>query len=121
MNKIKIVIKIAAIGVGIAAVIDRIRLHKKVVNLEERTYDIGRCHNDFCLLQERYNRSTDEQIESIQDEIGSVYEHIEKLVDMQEVKCKYADQCEELDCYYEEYAEKVERELKDKDKQEDGR
>ena len=30
MNKIKTVIKIAAIGVGIAAVIDRIRLHKRL-------------------------------------------------------------------------------------------
>ncbi len=41
--------------------------------------DIGRCHNDFCLMQERFNRSIDEQITSIQEEIGSVYEHIEEL------------------------------------------
>ena len=61
------------------AVMDRIRLHSKVNDLEERTKDIGRCHNDFCLMQERYNRSTDEQIASIQEEIGSVYEHIEEL------------------------------------------
>ena len=44
--------------------------------MEERTKDIGRCHNDFCILQERYNKNTDKQIESIQEEIGSVYEHM---------------------------------------------
>lgn len=123
MNKIKTVIKIAVIGAGIAAVIDRIRLHRKIEDLEERTYDIGHCHNQFCLQQDKWNMKTDKQLSDITDEIGSVYGHIEKLVDMQEVKCKYADQCEELDCYYEEYADKVERDLKDKDKdkQEDGR
>ncbi|EQE49547.1 putative conjugative transposon protein [Clostridioides difficile P20] len=30
-------------------------------------------------MQERFNRSIDEQITSIQEEIGSVYEHIEEL------------------------------------------
>ncbi len=48
------------------AIIDRIRLHNKVEELEEKTEDIGRGHNDFCLMQERYNKSTNEQIESIQ-------------------------------------------------------
>lgn len=79
MNKRKIVLIAVAVGTGIMAVMDRIRLHSKVNGLEERTEDIGRCHNDFCLMQERYNRSTDEQIASIQEEIGSVYEHIEEL------------------------------------------
>ena len=79
MNKRKTVFTTVVIGVGIMAVIDRIRLHNKVDELEERIEDIGRCHNDFCLMQERYNRSTDEQIASIQEEIGSVYEHIEEL------------------------------------------
>lgn len=78
MNKRKTVF-IVIIGAGIMAVMDRIRLHSKVEDLEERIKDIGRCHNDFCLMQERYNRSTDEQIASIQEEIGSVYEHIEEL------------------------------------------
>ena len=79
MNKRKIVFIAVVIGTGIMAVMDRIRLHSKVNDLEERTKDIGRCHNDFCLMQERYNRSTNEQIASIQEEIGSVYEHIEEL------------------------------------------
>ena len=78
MNKRKTVF-IVIIGAGIMAVMDRIRLHSKVEDLEERIKDIGRCHNDFCLMQERYNRSTDEQIASIQEEIGFVYEHIEEL------------------------------------------
>ena len=79
MNKRKTVLIAVAVGTSIMAVMDRIRLHSKVNDLEERTKDSGRCHNDFCLMQERYNRSTNEQIESIQEEIGSVYEHIEEL------------------------------------------
>ena len=79
MDKRKTLLIAVVIGAGIMAVIDRIRLHNKVKELEERTDDIGRCHNDFCLMQERYNRSTDEQIASIQEEIGSVYEHFEEL------------------------------------------
>ena len=79
MNKRKTVFTAVVIGAGIMAVIDRIRLHNKVDELEERTEDIGRCHNDFCLMQQRYNKKTDEQLESIQDEIGSVYEHFEEL------------------------------------------
>ena len=78
MNKRKTVF-IVIIGAGIMAVMDRIRLHSKVEDLEERIKDIGRCHNDFCVLQERYNKNTDKQIESIQEEIGSVYEHMAEL------------------------------------------
>lgn len=79
MIKRKTVFTAVVIGAGVIAVIDRIKLFSKVNDLEERTKDIGRCHNDFCLMQERYNRSTNEQIASIQEEIGSVYEHIEEL------------------------------------------
>ncbi|MEF2024965.1 conjugal transfer protein [Streptococcus canis] len=79
MNKRKTVFTAVAIGAGIMAVIDRIRLHNKAAELEERTEDIGRCHNDFCLMQQRYNKNTDEQLAIIQEEIGSVYEHLEEL------------------------------------------
>lgn len=79
MNKRKTVFTAVAIGAGIMAVIDRIRLHNKIDELEERTEDIGRCHNDFCLMQQRYNKNTDEQLAIIRDEIGSVYEHFEEL------------------------------------------
>ena len=79
MDKRKIIFTAVVIGAGIMAIIDRIKLHNKVEELEEKTEDIGRCHNDFYLMQERYNKSTNEQIESIQEEIGSVYEHFEEL------------------------------------------
>ena len=79
MNKRKTIFTAVVIGAGIMAIIDRIKLHNKVEELEEKIEDIGRCHNDFCLMQERYNKSTNEQIESIQEEIDSVYEHFEEL------------------------------------------
>ena len=79
MDKRKTVFTTVVIGAGIMAIIDRIRLHNKVEELEEKTEEIGRYHNDFSLMQERYNKSTNEQIESIQEEIGSVYEHFEEL------------------------------------------
>ncbi|HEN0583341.1 TPA: conjugal transfer protein, partial [Streptococcus agalactiae] len=62
MIKRKTVFTSVVIGAGVIAVIDRIKLFSKINDLEERTKDIGRCHNDFCILQERYNRSTNEQI-----------------------------------------------------------
>lgn len=77
MIKRKTVFTAVVIGAGVIAVIDRIKLFSKIN--EERTKDIGRCHNDFCILQERYNKNTDKQIESIQEEIGSVYEHMAEL------------------------------------------
>ena len=79
MNKRKTIFTAVVIGAGIMAIIDRIKLHNKVEELEEKIEDIGRCHNDFYLMQKRYNKSTNEQIESIQKEIGSVYEHFEEL------------------------------------------
>lgn len=79
MNERKTVFIAVVVGTGILAVMDRIRLHSKVNDLEERTKDIGRYYNDFYLMQQRYNKNTDEQITSIQEEIGSVYEHIEEL------------------------------------------
>ena len=48
MDKRKTIFTTVVIGAGIMAIIDRIRLHNKVKELEERTDDIGRCHNDFC-------------------------------------------------------------------------
>ena len=79
MNKRKTTFTAVIIVAGIMAVIDRIRLHNRLEDLEERTDDIGRCHNDFHLMQERYNKNTNEQLATIQEEIGSVYEHFEEL------------------------------------------
>ena len=79
MNKRKTTFTAVIIVAGIMAVIDRIRLHNRLEDLEERTDDIGRCHNDFYLMQERYNKNTNDQLATIQEEIGSVYEHFEEL------------------------------------------
>lgn len=79
MDKRKTVFTTVVIGAGIMAIIDRIRLHNKVEELKEKTEDIGRCHNDFYLMQQRYNKNTDEQLATIQEEIGSVYEHFKEL------------------------------------------
>ena len=79
MIKRKTVFTAVVIGAGIIAVINIIKPFSKINDLEEKTKDIGRCHNDFCILQGRYNKNTDKQIESIQEEIGSVYEHIAEL------------------------------------------
>ena len=79
MDKRKTLLIAVVIGAGIMAIIDRIRLCNKVEELEEKTEDIGRCHNDFYLMQQRYNKSTNEQLATIQEEIGSVYEHFEEL------------------------------------------
>ena len=79
MDKRKTLLIAVVIGAGIMAIIDRIRLHNKVEELKEKTEDIGRCHNDFYLMQQRYNKNTDEQLATIQEEIGFVYEHFEEL------------------------------------------
>ena len=65
MIKRKTVFTAVVIGAGIIAVINRIKPFSKINDLEEKTKDIGRCHNDFCILQGRYNKNTDKQIESI--------------------------------------------------------
>ena len=75
----KIIITIAFVGAGALTIIDKINTHKKLLKIEERTRNIGNCHNDFYLIQERFNRSIGEQIEAIQEEIGSVYEHLEEI------------------------------------------
>ena len=79
MNKRKTTFTAVIIVAGIMAVIDRIRLHNRLEDLEEKTEDIGRCHNDFYLMQQRYNKNIDEQLATIQEEIGSVYEHMAEL------------------------------------------
>lgn len=79
MSKRKTAIQIMMTIAGTLAVIDRIRLHNKVLDLEERSKDISRCHNDFCFRHEKYNRRINEEITGLQEEIGSVYEHMEEL------------------------------------------
>ena len=79
MKKRKKIWKVALLVTGIAILVDRIRVHKKMKELNKRITKVGHCHNDFCLMQGRINQSTEEQLASIQEEIGSVYEHMEEL------------------------------------------
>lgn len=79
MKKRKTIWKAAILVTGIAILVDRIRVHKKMKELNKRITKVGHCHNDFCLMQGRINQSTEEQLTSIQEEIGSVYEHMEEL------------------------------------------
>ena len=79
MKKRKTIWKAAILVTGIAILVDRIRVHKKMKELNKRITKVGHCHNDFCLRQGRINQSTEEQLASIQEEIGSVYEHMEEL------------------------------------------
>lgn len=79
MKKRKTIWKAALLVTGIAILVDRIRVHKKMKELNKRITKVGHCHNDFCLMHGRINQSTEEQLASIQEEIGSVYEHMEEL------------------------------------------
>lgn len=79
MNKRKTVWTAALLVTGIAFVMDSIKKYKKMKELSERITRIGHYHNDFCLMQGRINQSTEEQLAIIQEEIGSVYEHMEEL------------------------------------------
>ena len=79
MRKRKTIWKAALLVTGIAILVDRIRVHKKMKELNKRITKVGHCHNDFCLMQGRINQSTEEQLASIQEEISSVYEHMEEL------------------------------------------
>lgn len=79
MKKRKTIWKAALLVTGIAILVDRIRVHKKMKELNKRITKVGHCHNDFCLMQGRINQSTEEQLASIQEEIGPVYEHMEEL------------------------------------------
>lgn len=79
MKKRKTIWKAALLVTGIAFVMDRIRVYKKMKELNKRITKVGHCHNDFCLMQGRINQSTEEQLAIIQEEIGSVYEHMEEL------------------------------------------
>lgn len=79
MKKRKKIWKVALLVTSIAFVMDSIKKHKNMKELNERITRIGHCHNDFCLMQGRINQSTEEQLAIIQEEIGSVYEHMEEL------------------------------------------
>ncbi len=47
MKKRKTIWKAALLVTGIAFVMDRIRVHKKMKELNKRITKVGHCHNDF--------------------------------------------------------------------------
>lgn len=107
MNKKKVILVTLGIGaIGLAKVIiDKTRDNKKRrAELEENLLALS-------LLQDDFNAEVVEEFEGIKEEIGSVYEHMEKLLEMKEVQCKYADECEESDCFYEEFLDKAQEEV----------
>ena len=65
-------------------------------------------------VQEVRNRRVRNELEEIRNEIITCYDHIEALSNLKGIKCKYADECEEFDCYYEEFAEKTVKEINEK-------
>lgn len=107
MNKKKalfLTLGIGVIGFGKIIVCNILENKKRRKQLEENLVALS-------LLQDDFNAEVMDEIQSVKEEIGSVYEHIEKLLEMQEVRCKYADECEESDCFYEEFLDKVQEEV----------
>lgn len=107
MNKKKVMLATLGIGaIGLAKVIiDKIKVNKKRrVELEENLLALS-------ILQDDFNAEVVEEFEGIKEELGSVYEHMEKLLELQDIQCKYADECEESDCFYEEFLDKAQEEV----------
>lgn len=103
MNKKKVMLATLGIGaIGLAKVI----VHK-ILDKKKRYTELKENLVALSLLQDDFNTEVMEEFQSVKEEIGSVYEHIEKLLEMQEVRCKYADECEESDCFYEEFLDKA--------------
>ena len=99
-NALFITLGIGAIGLGKIIVCKMLESKKRQRELEENMVA-------FSLLQDDFNAEVMEEFQSVKEEIGSVYEHMEKLLEMQEVRCKYFSECEETDCFYEEFLDKA--------------
>lgn len=79
MNKRKSM-KIGLVAcLGILAFLEQLRLNQKMKKLENKTDYMGDCHNKFCVIQHEYNKTVEDVIREVQEEIGSVYEHMEEL------------------------------------------
>lgn len=107
MNKKKALFLTLGIGViGFGKIIVR-----KILENKKRQLELQENLVALSLLQDDFNTEVMEELQSVKEEIGSVYEHIEKLLEMQEVRCKYADECEKSDCFYEEFLDKAQEEV----------
>ena len=61
------------------AVIKWLSLNQRLEDLEEVNESLIASQNNLQLTQERQNRRTEGYIARIQEEIGTVYEHMEEL------------------------------------------
>ena len=95
MNK-KTVTILAILVTGIVIVMEKIANKKKMEELEEKVIELGRKYNQISLRQEKYNSINNDAITMIQDEICSVYEHIEEIENIQKEKDKEIYENEEI-------------------------
>ena len=88
ISKKKTVSILAILLTGIVIVMEKIANNKKMEELEEKVKELGSKYNQIRLRQEKYNSINNDVITMIQDEICSVYEHIEEIANIQEEKDK---------------------------------
>ena len=79
MNKRKTGILVGTMVLASLAVIKWIGLNQKLEDLEEVQESLFTSQNNLQLTQDRQNRRTEGDIARIQEEIGTVYEHMEEL------------------------------------------
>ena len=79
MNKRKTGILVGTVVLASLAVIKWLSLNQRLEDLEEVQESLFTSHNNLQLTQERQNRRTEGDIARIQEEIGTVYEHMEEL------------------------------------------
>jgi hypothetical protein len=96
ISKKKTVAILAILLTGIVIVMEKIANNKKMEELEEKAKELGRKYNKISLRQEKYNSINNDAITMIQDEICSVYEHIEEIANIQGEKDKIIYENEEI-------------------------
>ena len=79
MNKRKTGFLVGTMVLASLAVIKWLSLNQRLEDLEEVNESLIASQNNLQLTQERQNRRTEGGIARIQEEIGTVYEHMEEL------------------------------------------
>ena len=79
MNKRKTGILVGTMVLASLAVIKWLSLNQRLEDLEEVNESLIASQNNLQLTQERQNRRTEGDIARIQEEIRTVYEHMEEL------------------------------------------
>lgn len=73
--------KLWLIGMGSANILCLVMQVFQSKKQKRELHELGDCHNTFVHMQEEWNQSTEEQLLSIQDEISTVYSHMDKLLE----------------------------------------